>query len=306
VVALALLGCGALTALPACAPKQAPTMEPMPAAQEDAGSAQPGYDAGRLESLVSSLERKARNLPGRTAEAHRAAMHDAFDDVAQILPILEGPEPSGAFRQDLRTIEAARDRLAPGAGDTTIAEPAIDTGLRATSSALERIAKDDAFADAPVAAPLEKLRSSVDELDNVRDVGRPYLAADAMQAVAQAARVMADHLAGAETATAEAPAPAAAPAPSTDSAASQAKGEPAATAAPAAPAEAKPAETATPEAKPEAAQAPEPKPEAAKPEEAKPEAAKPDEAKPAEPAPAEAKPAEEKPAEPAPAPELNK
>jgi hypothetical protein len=208
------------------------------------------YNPDELDSLVESLEVRARALPGGgTVAAHRDAMHGFFGAVADVLPALEGPEQSGAFLQQLRTIESARDRLAPDVGTATIDAP-INTGLRATSVALNRIGTDEDVSGQALTDMLGRLDAKVDELEQVRVEGRPFIAADAGVLIAQAARQMADRLAGRVTdtpaiatepaapPTAEVPpAPEAAPPASTDSAAEAPAAEK--------PAEEKPADTET-------------------------------------------------------------
>jgi hypothetical protein len=284
------LGASAAIMLSACAPKKSPTMEPISVNETKSEGAADAASAGmatmdEMNNLVSDLSQKAHDLPGRTAEAHRSAMHDVFDNLTKLLPILAGPEPSGGFRQQCRSVEAARDRLAPDAGDVN-AEPAIDTGIRAAAAAFNDVAHDDdTFAGPDIAENLKKLSSTVDELDTVGGVGRPYVAADSVQLMAQIAHQMADKIGGmsshdASTAAAGAPAstePAASPAATTTepaasepaakepAAAGTAATEPAAT-----PIEPKPAEqkaegvtpTAEPAPAPDAAPAPEPAPAA--------------------------------------------
>jgi hypothetical protein len=207
-----------------------------------------------LSQLVADLAQKANNLPGRTAEDHRSAMHDVFDNLTRLLPMLAGPDAGGGFRQQLRSVEAARERLAPDAGDIN-AEPAIGSGVRAAAAAFNDIAHDDdTFASPGIGENLKKLQATVDELDAVGGVGRPYVAADSMQLMAQIAQQMTDQISSGDTtpdaaAPAEPTAPAAEPEPTEPGAATT---EPAA----AAPIEPKPAEQkaegATPPAEPAA------------------------------------------------------
>src|SRR3954464_3848130 len=80
-VALAL-GAGAAFTLPACAPKKSPTMEPISVGESksEEASAAAAAQMDEMNSLVTALSEKAQNLPGRTAEAHRTAMHDVYDN----------------------------------------------------------------------------------------------------------------------------------------------------------------------------------------------------------------------------------
>jgi hypothetical protein len=249
-------------------------------AHEQTAAATISYDPSQLDSLVESLQQKASVLPGSGVNEYRDGMHAFFSDLTSVLPILEGPEPSDAFRQQLVTIEMVRDRLSPDTGSTVI-EPTVDTGLRAATVALSRMSWDEDYSGQTLAGLITKLQAKVDELDSVRPVGRPYVAADAGQLIAQAVKHMAGRLAGSVTDTPAAAAPA----------------EPAATQPPAeAPAPAEqpaPAEPAATEPAVPGADQPEPKEKQKVFDIPKEEPA---DAKPAEEKPADAKPAEEPPA----------
>ncbi|CAA9435335.1 MAG: hypothetical protein AVDCRST_MAG64-3762, partial [uncultured Phycisphaerae bacterium] len=140
----------ALVALPGaggCArPKQEATLPEMPAAEQEPEVPQGDYRGEALDGLAASLEERSGELPGRTPEDHRARMHEFFGTVVEVLPILEGPEPSGAFRQQLRTVQSARYRLAPDAGGGPSPEPTIDAGLRGAYAALNSIGRDEPYA----------------------------------------------------------------------------------------------------------------------------------------------------------------
>ncbi len=181
----------AAAVLPACTPKQAPMKEQPIAEAHDATAVEAAQNIGVLEDVAFSLEQKAHALPGQGAAAHRDAMRDVFGDIAQALTILEGPEPSDALRLQVRSIESSRGRLSSDAAVSTI-EPAIGTGLRAADVALKRLSHDDTYADAALDETLKHLGATVDELDTVRPVGRPYIAADASKLIARAVRQMAD------------------------------------------------------------------------------------------------------------------
>ena len=233
--------------------------------EDQASAASASMD--EMTNLVADLSSKAQNLPGRTADDHRSAMHDVFDNLTKLLPILAGTEPSGGFRQQVRSVEAARDRLAPDAGDVN-AEPAIGTGLRAAAAAFNEIPHDDdTFAGPEIAENLKKLSSTVDELDNVGGVGRPYIAADSVQLMAQIAHQMADKIsgtsAGEPSTAAAAPAKTEPAAPATTTTTEPAPAEPAAKEPAAAPIEPKPAELKAEGEKPAAEPAPVPTPEPA-------------------------------------------
>ena len=192
----------ALVALPGggCGRKSEPTLQEMPTATEvEAPLPEGDYRAEALDGLAASLDAKVAQLPGRDPAQQRERMHAVLGDVVQVLPILEGPEPSSAFRQHLRTVEAARARLNPEAGDVAAVDPAVETGLRATYTALLSIGRDEPYAGQTMAGILQQLGTAVDELDSVPGAGRPYAAADVARHVAATVRHMADVVGGRAT-----------------------------------------------------------------------------------------------------------
>ena len=192
--ATATTALAAMSLVPACAPKEEPTMDPMPVEQQPGEQAAiTSYDAEQMEALVQSLEEKAYALPGGDAESHRDAMRVVFDDLLQALPILMGAEPPGAFRQHVRTLTTARDRLMTDAG-TTAVDPTVGTGLRAAYGALMQVAQDDAFKGSEVAEAMKKLGETIDQLDRVRRIGRPYVAADALRQMVYVMHLMTHQL----------------------------------------------------------------------------------------------------------------
>jgi hypothetical protein len=179
--------CAAALTLSACAPKQ-PTTQPA----EEVSQSVPGeFDSGALSNVVAELEQAAQRLPGRTPEAHRSAMSEAFVSIAAVLPYFEGAEPSWAFEREVQSLKAAQAKLAANEQ----VEPAIDSGLRTAYSALQRLARNEELSDPSLPPMLEKLRTSVDAYGETLSIGRPYVAADAVQAIARISRQMADHLA---------------------------------------------------------------------------------------------------------------
>jgi hypothetical protein len=253
-----------------CAPKAQTTLNPPP--PEPNPEPQLASDAReRIKELVGRVEEYAGGagkLPGRNEADDRAQVTQQFTLLAQILPILSGPDMTGDFRQQLRIVDSTRAQLTSGSADLSI-EPTVDTGLRAAQQALVVLAQRS-FSELPdVAKSLDTMRAKNEELDGVTGALHRLVASQSFQASAEAITQMSAAL---------------------DQRLNDPKG-----AAPAKPvAENKPAEAKPAEAKPA-----EPAPAQPKPAEAKPAEPAPAEAKPAEPKPAEPKPAEPK-------PELNK
>jgi hypothetical protein len=115
----------------------------------------------------------------------------AFDRYGVRAP---GADPPGAFRQHVRTLTTARDRLMTDAG-TTAVDPTVGTGLRGAYGALGQVAQDDAFKGSEVPEAMKKLGGTIDQLDSVRRVGRPYDAADVLRQMVYVMHLMTHQLA---------------------------------------------------------------------------------------------------------------
>jgi hypothetical protein len=150
-----------------CAKKNTATMDPKvpanPQPQMNDSVPQRVTDLRRLSAQFNEL---AQRLPGRDENEHRAVMGDVFARLAEILPMLQGPDPSGAFRVQLRTIEDARQRLSAASSNLAM-EPTIDSGLRAASSALSTITRETFYAGDNVSDEIDRLNAKLPELDSV-------------------------------------------------------------------------------------------------------------------------------------------
>jgi len=172
--------------IPACAPKTQTTLNPPP---EPNPQPQLATDAReRVKELSSRAEeyvKNAGNLPGRNADEDRAQVTQQFALLAQILPMLNGPEMSGDFRQQLRIIDSTRSQLASASQDLS-SEPTVDTGLRAAHHALESIDQRDFSATPQIAKSLDAMRAKVRELDSVTGAIHRLVAAQAFKSSAEA------------------------------------------------------------------------------------------------------------------------
>jgi hypothetical protein len=134
-------------------------------------------------------------LPGRSAQEDRAQTTQQFALLAQILPILNGPDMTGDFRQQLRIIESTRAQLASGTQDLAV-EPTVDTGLRAAHRALAGI-NQRAFTQTPdIAKSLDAMNAKVQELDGNTDAIHRLIASQAFKSSAQAITQMSSALSG--------------------------------------------------------------------------------------------------------------
>jgi hypothetical protein len=142
----------------------------------------------RVKELVARADEYAAGaskLPGRNAQEDRAQTTRQFALLAQILPMLNGPDMPGDFRQQLRIIESTRSQLASGSQDLSV-EPTIDTGLRAAHRALASI-NQRAFTETPdIGKALDAMRAKVEELDGATDAIHRLIASQAFKASAQA------------------------------------------------------------------------------------------------------------------------
>lgn len=180
-----------------CAAKKETTLKPPP---PDANP-EPQL-ATDIHERVKELTARAKEysdgtnkLPGRNAPDDRTQTTQQFALLAQILPILNGPDMSGDFRQQLRIIESTRAQLASGTQDLSI-EPTVDTGLRAAHRALAGI-NQRAFTDNPdIAKSLDAMNAKVQELDGTADAIHRLIASQAFKNSAQTITQMASALSG--------------------------------------------------------------------------------------------------------------
>lgn len=166
----------------------APDVNPPPAVEADAGE--------RVDALAErsrKFDETVQQLPGRTPEEHRRAMQQVFAELAKVLPILYGPQPSGVFRQQLRVVESARTQLASAPQGLAL-EPTVDTGLRAARDALAGLASRGYFDEAQVGQTMDRLNGALDRLDTNRGAMHQTVVAEAAGLMSQAIRQMSEAL----------------------------------------------------------------------------------------------------------------
>ena len=175
-----------------CARKQetvmpAPEMSPQPPIADDVQQR-----VTDLSQAAVELRQAAYRLPGRGDEQHRQFMQQFLTNLSQILPILEGPNAGGAFRQQLRIVESARTQL--GGASSLSMEPTIDTGLRAAYNALHDIAGKLYFDQPELDELLANLGGRIDALDTTRGPFHQLAAADAAQSMSDVVSKMSEVL----------------------------------------------------------------------------------------------------------------
>jgi hypothetical protein len=277
----------AATMFVGCASKQQTTLTPPP--PEPNPEPQLATDARQrvqhLGGLAEQYAASAAKLPGSNEQQDRQQVAEQFNQLSQILPLLNGPDMPGDFRQQLRIIESTRSQLSSGSMDLS-SEPTVDTGLRAAQRALSSL-QQRAFAEqGEIAKHVDAMRAAVQELDTVSGPIHRLVVAKAFQHSAEAVKAMSDAL-NQRIADGGGTKPAAATPPAQPT--------------PPPPAAAKPEQPATPTPTPPA----QPTPPDPKPEQPKAETPAPKPEQPAAPTP---QPEQPKPAQPTtpPPPELNK
>jgi len=200
-----------------CAPKKEPTrtanVAPNPPSPV---MGDPDSRVAALGQHATDLQQLARQLPGHTPQDDRKLVAQAFDASSGALELLGGPNPGGAFRQQVRIVDNTRNFLRNG--DATVSlEPSIDTGLRSLQDALMNV-RERLFPDDPkVRQQLDTLAQHISELDSVRGPTHSLVVAQSFDAAAAAIATMTNELQSRNVATAQeqqsyaAPAAAAAP-----------------------------------------------------------------------------------------------
>jgi hypothetical protein len=139
-----------------------------------------------LERYSVELSAVTKNLPGRDATEDRQLLGDAFDRASSTLTLLMGPEPNGAFRQQLHVIDNVRQDIRAGrAVDAT-----VDSGLRAVFNALVGVRERLFPTDERVNGDLNQLRDKVLDLDAVRGPLHSVAVASAFQSAATSIETM--------------------------------------------------------------------------------------------------------------------
>jgi hypothetical protein len=169
-----------------------------------------------LRQHATELSQSAQQLPGRSTADDRKLVADAFAKASSSLELLGGPQPGGAFRQQLRIIENTRSFLASPSTASVAPDPSVDTGLRSMENALTSV-RERLFPDDPkIKGEIDALRSRLGELDTVRGPIHSLIVAQAFVSAANVVNTMAGELDARNTAQQQATEPS--PAPSAPSA----------------------------------------------------------------------------------------
>ena len=202
-VALLLAGCGNKRT-----PSLEPTVQSSNGNNSATGDGEPGPRSRQVRAELPEFQASYAPLPGRSDAENRKLIARAFEAAGRVLSVLEGPQPGGAFRQQLRIMDTTRQRLAGGSQSLAV-EPTINAGLRALYNALSSLRMDQFGNDADVAQRLDAMRSRVDDLDTVRGPLHRLVAAQTFRGAGDVIDAMAKSLetrAGTEQAPGEPPA----------------------------------------------------------------------------------------------------
>jgi hypothetical protein len=177
-----------------CAPKTQTTLKPPPEpATEPTLTADARDRAKELSTIADEFAAGATKLPGHTEADDRAEVTKQFALLAQLLPLLNGPDMSGDFRQQLGIVNSTRTLLSSGSQDLAV-EPTVDTGLRAANRALTSISQRNFTDLADVTKNLDTMRVKIDELDGISGPIHRLVTSQALKASAQAVTQMASAL----------------------------------------------------------------------------------------------------------------
>ena len=164
-----------------------------------------------LRKRSRELSEATQQLPGRAAADDRKLVADAFGKAAASLELLGGPNPGGAYRQQLRIIENTRNFLGSGAAGVA-PDPSVDTGLRSMENALAGVRERLFPNDEKIRSQLDTLRTRLADLDTVRGPIHSLVVARAFGSAANVIDTMSGELDARNEAVQQAQQPAPAPA----------------------------------------------------------------------------------------------
>jgi hypothetical protein len=178
-----------------CAPKTQTTLKPPP--PEPNPEPHLASDARErvkeLATLAEEFSNGAIALPGVNAAEDRTQVTHEFELLGQMLPMLNGPDMTGDFRQQLGIVNSSRSLLSTASQDLAV-EPTIDTGLRAGHRALTSISQRSFIELTDVSKALETMRTKIEELDGISGPAHRLVTAQAFRAGAEAVTLMSAEL----------------------------------------------------------------------------------------------------------------
>lgn len=146
-----------------------------------------------LGTLAGEFDTGATALPGANEAEDRTQVTQEFALLAQMLPMLNGPDMTGDFRQQLGIVSSTQALLGSGSTDLAV-EPTIDTGLRAAHRALTSVSQRSFIEVTDVTKNLDTMRTRIEELDGISGPKHRGVTAQAMRSAAAAISLMASAL----------------------------------------------------------------------------------------------------------------
>jgi hypothetical protein len=180
----AVSGLGLLGLVWGCQPaQQAPTQTEVKQAPENDVVEGATRRVNDMAAPIESLRQTSMQLPGKSESEQRTLMEDCFGNIAAILPLLEGPNPTGGFRQQVMLVEGAKANL-QSLGPELSSDPTIASGLRAAYNALGSISAEE-FTDQPdIFKTIASLGAKLDQLDTTQGPMAPQVEEEATRLIA--------------------------------------------------------------------------------------------------------------------------
>jgi hypothetical protein len=146
---------------------------------------------GAIQSNVTALARTVSMMPADDPARDRKLTLEALAQTSAALAAIEGPNPSGAYRQQLRIIESTRSQLQRSAQNVPI-EPATDSALRAIYNALMSLRDGRFSGNQAISAGVSEIGQKIPQLDAVRGPLHSLQVADVLSSVATTLQTMTD------------------------------------------------------------------------------------------------------------------
>lgn len=165
--------------------------------------------ASRLQATVQDLSGTLAQLPSGDDAKDQRNIGVGLNQLSTALRLIADDETSGAFMQQIATIDRTASMLSQGASDRD-PEPVINSGFWATLNALQYLSRT--FDDSQTIELVAQLDAQVRELDTVRGPLHRLVASDTLRSSSQVVMRMADLYQQAAQRRESTPEPATAPA----------------------------------------------------------------------------------------------
>jgi hypothetical protein len=178
--AVAMVGCGSAAKKPVTSGQPAQ----ITAAEVQAMSADVVRRADAFQAAVGRSE-------GADAVRQRPALRDVFATLADLLPQLAGPRPSGSLASQFAVVASVRDQIANLRPDRPVPPGVIDNGLDAARNALRELGQTSFYADPQLQAKLDELSKQVAAAEAASVGEHRFYVRDALATTGEVAKAMA-------------------------------------------------------------------------------------------------------------------